>query len=50
MFAHVSAMLTPFLASTRYTDLFSLSDRELSRRGYDRSTLARSYVLGLSHS
>ena len=40
--------LHAFTNADRYTRLFSLSDRQLAARGYDRDGLTRSYISGIS--
>jgi hypothetical protein len=45
--AWLAGFLAAFGPSARYHDLFSLSDRELARRGYDRAGLQRSYIASL---
>ena len=45
--AGFAGFLAAFGPSARYQSLFSLSDRELQRRGYDRGGLERSYIAGL---
>lgn len=44
--AWFAGFLAAFGPSNRYQTLFSLSDRELQRRGYDRSGLQRSFITG----
>lgn len=45
--AWFASFLSAFGPSVRYHSLFSMSDRELQRRGYDRAGLERSYIGGL---
>ena len=44
--AWFAGFLAAFGPSTRYQTLFSMSDRELPRRGYDRSGLQRTFIAG----
>lgn len=39
--------LHAFTRAERYSHLFSLSDRQLAARGYDRAGLTRSYISGI---
>ena len=39
--------LAAFGPTRRYNDLFSMSDRELDKRGFDRNGLQRLHVAGL---
>lgn len=45
--AWIAAFTAAFMPSHRHESLFSLSDRELQRLGYDRAGLQRAHVLGL---
>ena len=36
-----------FTRDNRYSTLFSMSDRDLARRGYDRAGLTRSFITGI---
>ena len=45
LFATLMSALAP---TTRYRDLFAMSDRQLAVRGYDRAGLARSHVTGIA--
>ena len=45
--ARFCGLLAAFAPSTRFQSLFSMSDRELTRRGYDREGLQRAYIVGL---
>jgi len=49
-FALLGAVATSFGQTGRFEHLFSLSDAELSRRGYDRDGLVRTYIAGMTHS
>lgn len=42
--AWFAGFLAAFAPSDRYHRLFSLSDHELSRRGYDRAGLEKSHM------
>ena len=44
-FATVMAALTP---TTRFNDLFAMSDSQLAARGYDRDGLTRSHITGIA--
>lgn len=46
----MTKLINLFRAPGRFEALFSMSDRELTARGYSREGLARSYVTGLSIS
>ena len=46
--AWFSAILAAFAPSARYNSLFAMSDNDLTRRGYDRKGLTRSYIIGQS--
>ncbi len=39
--------LSAFTNANRYAHLFSMSDRQLAARGYDRAGLTRSYISGI---
>lgn len=45
LFATLMSALAP---TTRYRDLFAMSDRQLAVRGYDRAGLARSHITGIA--
>lgn len=45
--AWFAGFLSAFAPSGRYQSLFSMSDRDLDRRGYNRHGLERSYIGGL---
>lgn len=44
-FATVMSALAP---TSRFNDLFAMSDRQLAVRGYDRDGLARSHITGIA--
>ena len=44
--AWLAGFLAAFTSSDRFQHLFSLSDQELRRRGFDRAGLQRSYMNG----
>lgn len=46
--AWFTAAITAIRPTTRYSHLFSMSDGDLARRGYDREGLKRSFITGLS--
>lgn len=45
--AWYAGFMAAFSPSARYQTLFSMSDRELQRRGYDRAGLQKSFIAGL---
>lgn len=45
--AWFAGFMAAFAPSTRYESLFSMTDRELQKRGYDRGGLQRSFISGL---
>lgn len=45
--AWFAGFMAAFGQSNRYQSLFSMSDRELQKRGYDRSGLQKSFISGL---
>ena len=45
--AWLVGFLHAFTRAERYTHLFSLSDRQLAARGYDRDGLTRSFISGI---
>ena len=44
-FATVMSALAP---TSRFNDLFAMSDNQLAARGYDRKGLARSHITGIA--
>ena len=46
--AWFTATLAAFAPSGRFSSLFALSDNDLTRRGFDRKGLTRSYIIGQS--
>ncbi|MEM9971377.1 MAG: hypothetical protein AAF762_09805 [Pseudomonadota bacterium] len=42
-----AAFRAAFAPTTRFSSLFSMSDRQLAARGYDRAGLQRSHIIGL---
>ncbi len=42
-----AAFSAAFGPSSRYRNLFSMSDRQLAARGFDREGLQRSHITGL---
>ena len=46
--AWISAFTAAFGSTSRYESLFSMSDRELAKRGYDRAGLQRTYIAGIA--
>lgn len=46
--ARFAALILALRPSSRFAHLFSLSDRQLAARGYDRGGLTRSYIGGIS--
>lgn len=44
-FASVMSALAP---TSRFKDLFAMSDGQLATRGYDRNGLARSHITGVA--
>ena len=49
-FALLGSIATSFGEARRFEHLFSLSDADLARRGYDRDGLVRTYISGMGHS
>jgi len=49
-FALLANAVTSFGHTSRYEDLFSLSEAQLKARGLDRDGLVRGYVSSLGHS
>lgn len=47
--AWLAGFLSAFGPTTRYDQLFAMSDRQLSQRGYDRKGLQRSYIASLGN-
>ena len=45
--AWFAGFLAAFGPSSRYQTLFSMSDRDLEKRGYERSGLQKSFISGL---
>ena len=45
--AWLVGFMSAFQPTERFNHLFSLSDRQLNQRGYDRTGLTRSYIAGL---
>jgi hypothetical protein len=45
--AWLAGFMAAFGQTRRYHELFSLSDRQLAVRGYDRAGLQRSYIAAL---
>jgi len=46
--AWISVFTAAFGSTSRYESLFSMSDRELAKRGYDRAGLQRTYIAGIA--
>lgn len=46
--AWFTAALAALAPSSRFSALFAMSDGDLSRRGYDRAGLTRSFIIGRS--
>ncbi len=49
-FALLGSIATSFGEARRFEHLFSLSDADLARRGFDRDGLVRTYINGIAHS
>ena len=45
--AWLAGFMSAFTPTTRYHDLFAMTDRQLAQRGFDRKGLERSYVASL---